>query len=167
MIDANHALDTIARKLNLPKLAFTDSQVGIDVTPDLTIFLSLIDEATIEASCLLEFLGNADAPMLRAMLEANYLGGAVGHGRFAIDAGSGDVILCESWNLAELDVSSLEARFDVFTNTADFWLTPGSKGLLERADTLRIAASREDEAYTIAQFVQTDEDYQSPVLMRL
>ncbi|MEZ5755724.1 MAG: type III secretion system chaperone [Paracoccaceae bacterium] len=167
MIDANHALDAIARKLNLAKLSFTDSQVGIDVKPDLTIFLSLIDDTTIEASCLLEFLGNADAPMLRAMLEANYLGGAVGHGRLAIDAGSGDVILCESWNLAELDVSSLEARLDVFTNTAEFWLTPGSKGLLERADSLRIATSREDEANAIAQFVQTDEDDQTPILMRL
>lgn len=163
MISANHALDTLARKLGLPALAFTQDQVGIDVMPELTIFLSRLDDATLEASCLIEHLGHPDAAMMQAMLEANHLGGAVGAGRLALDGDTGDVILCESWNLSELDPAALETRFDIFANTAAFWLTAGTEGLLERGNTLRAARS---EDAGLAPDPSLDEGEQ-PVFMRL
>lgn len=167
MISANHALDTLARKLGLPALAFTDDQVGIDVTPDLTIFLSRLDDTTLEASCQLEHLGHPDAAMMQALLEANYLGSAVGAGRLALNGDQAEVILCESWNLSELDATTLETRFDIFANTAAFWLTDGTASLLEQADLLRSARYREDVA-DAAFLPQVDVDgTDAPIVMRL
>jgi hypothetical protein len=167
-MDANHALDTLGRKLKLSNLVFTDNQVGIDLTPDLTIFLNRLDETTVEASCRLELLGHPDAPMMQAMLEANFLGGAVGHGRLAIGADTSEVVLCESWNLAELDAGALETRFDLFANAAAFWLTTATQALMERAEQLRAAGRREEDAKAKALAGQSQqEDGDAPILMRL
>ncbi|MBD1206510.1 MAG: type III secretion system chaperone [Rhodobacteraceae bacterium] len=167
MISAYHALDTLARKLGLPALAFTDDQVGIDVTSDLTIFLSRLDDTTLEASCQLEHLGHPDAAMMQALLEANYLGSAVGAGRLALNGDQSEVILCESWNLSELDATMLESRFDIFANTAAFWLTDGTGGLLEQADLLRASRYR-DEVSETAFLPQGDADGgAAPIVMRL
>jgi hypothetical protein len=168
IMDANHALDTLGRKLALPALAFTDNQVGIDLTPDLTLFLNRLDDVTIEASCRLEALGHPDAPMMQAMLEANFLGGAVGPGRLAIGADLSEVILCESWSLSELDAGDLETRFDVFANTAAFWLTQGTHAILERAERLRDAARKEEQAKADAFGDFADgEEGAAPLIMRL
>lgn len=165
MIDANHALDTLARKLKLPTLAFREDQVGVDVIPGLTLFLTRMDDTTLEASCLLEFLGHPDAAMMQAMLEANFLGGAVGSARLALDGDTRDVILCESWNLEELDAGTLETRFDIFANTAAFWLNAGTQSLLERAEALR--AEQRQEADDLSGLVAAAGDAGESIVMRL
>lgn len=137
MKDPNHAIDTLARKLNLPALSFQDDQLGIDVTPDLTIFLTRLDDDAIEASCALEMLDFPDAAMMQAMLEANFLGGATGPGRLALSADSAQVILCECWMLGELDAPALESRWDSFATAAGFWQGEGTALLLEQAEMIR------------------------------
>lgn len=137
MKDVNHAIDMLAKKLGMSSLGFSGDQLGIDVTPELTIFLTRLDDTTIEASCALEMLDFPDAAMMQAMLEANFLGGATGPGRLALSADSQQIILCECWLVNELDASALDARWDGFVAAAGFWQDEGTAILLEQAKVIR------------------------------
>ncbi|MEZ5753597.1 MAG: type III secretion system chaperone [Paracoccaceae bacterium] len=163
MNDANHALDLLARKLSLSDLRFDDDQAGIALPEGPNLFLTRLDEQTIEASCQLEGLDYPDAAMMRAMLEANFLGGATGPGRLALDADKSEVVLCECWMVTDHDAASLERRFDAFVAAALFWCGEGTAILLEQAATIR--AETAGPATTFAEM--NDEDGEVPVLMRL
>lgn len=166
MNDANHALDILGRKLGLTGLSFDDEGlVALAMSAEVIFYLTRIDMEEVEISCGIPGLGYPDPPLLRAMLEAHYLGAAVGASRLALDADSNDVILCERWVVTDMEAAVLERRFDDFAANAAFWLGEGSEILVEQAETLRLERNRglSDDDLTAG---QTEED-ETAILMRL
>lgn len=139
MQNTTHALDILGQKLDIPGLSFDDDGlVALDMPGDVAVYITRVDAQEWEISCRIENLGYPDAAMLRAMLEAHYLGAAVGAGRLALDSETHDILYGERWVVTEMDAAILERRFDDFAATAAFWLGEGTSLLLEQAEALRI-----------------------------
>ncbi len=166
MNDSNHALDILGRKLGLSGLSFDDEGlVALAMSTEVIFYITRIDMQELEISCGIPGLGYPDHPLLRAMLQAHYLGAAVGASRLALDADSHDVILCERWVVTDMEAAALERRFDDFAANAAFWLGEGSEILLEQAETLRLEMNNglSDDDLTAAE----DEADQPAIVMRL
>ncbi|MFN3145849.1 MAG: type III secretion system chaperone [Paracoccaceae bacterium] len=138
MNDAEQALTVLAGKLGLPSLAYNaNGAAEVILGGGMSVYLSKVDSTIVEASVRLEDLDFADAEMMQAMLEANFLGAGTGAGRLAVDSDTGETIYCCRWHVGEMDATALEARFADFAELGLFWATEGGEQLRQHADALR------------------------------
>jgi hypothetical protein len=138
MNDAQHALTVLAGKLGLPSLAYNASGAAeVILGGGMSVYLSKLDGATVEASVRLEDLDFANAEMMQAMLEANFMGAGTGAGRLAVDSDTGETIYCCRWHVTDMDATALEARFAEFAELGLFWATEGGEQLRQHAGALR------------------------------
>ncbi len=135
MQDANHALSVLRNRTKIANLEFdTAGQVELVIEDSLSIFLSRVSDTEIEFSSSIDALDDKiSVDVMKAMLTANALGAGTGTARLALDAGTGEALVCDRVDVRLVDAAGFEARFTTFVRTAAFWATDGARDLLAAA----------------------------------
>lgn len=131
MKTVHDALASIRRTSGLAKLDF-NQHGAVEIVFDKTISINLvrIDDTTLEFVTYLQPARFAvDAFPMRALLHANYMGSATGHGRFALDPRDDELLYCERVDVAPLDDRQFEKRLLDFVRHATFWRSPEAEQL--------------------------------------
>lgn len=135
MKNVQDALASLRRTSGLAKLDF-NQHGAVEIIFDKTISINIvrIDETTLEFVTYLHPARFAvDVTPMRALLHANYLGSATGHGRFALDPRDDELLYCERVDVSPLDDRQLEKRLLDFVKHATFWRSPEAERLLASA----------------------------------
>lgn len=134
MNTVRETLATIAKTLGLADLSLNaNGQAEIIFGQGFSAYVTRIEETVMELSFRLPSLDNPNRAVLRSMLNANSLGGGTGGGRLALDIETDEVIYCERWNVEDMSEARAEARIQEFSEYGAFWLTEGTKLVIDKA----------------------------------
>ncbi|MEM8795695.1 MAG: CesT family type III secretion system chaperone [Pseudomonadota bacterium] len=96
MKTVRETVQALAETFQIGDLALNDAgQAEIVFGGDVSIYITQIDDGTLEFSARLPDINTEDPVVLQSLLRANGAGERVGPGRFAIDDHKDEVIYCE------------------------------------------------------------------------
>ncbi len=127
MNDVNRAVANLGRLAGIAGLELdAHGALSLVFNDETTVNLSRVDDRTIE---LWTPIGGINASAggetaLRVLLEANYLGEGTGNARLAIAPASGDVVLCERFDVGPASDHEFGDRIVQFLKYAAFWASP-------------------------------------------
>lgn len=131
MASAIAHLEALAARFGRPLSIGAEGTLELSFEDGVAVTLEWISDDTLY---LYAVMGRApsDAQGLRMLLEAHFFGQIAGHTRFAIDPASGELLLTERLELAELPPHEMPGVVDAFLAEARRWRE--SEPWLRRAD---------------------------------
>lgn len=133
-MNISQMLDSVADALEMKTIRLEGGAYAeIAVVEGFSIHLTRIDDTSLELSTPLPQLKPGDPALLRALMEANFLGAATGSGRLAIDSGRNEVLFCERLDGESLSAEGVRPRVRAFLARAAFWRTEGTDLALAEA----------------------------------
>lgn len=110
-----------------------DDIISIEVEGIADIWILDVEDDGVEVFAPIPGVDTTNPIVLRALLEANYLGMATDAARIGLDPFSGDVALCARWTTEELLRPDARTRLAAFAGLASGWRTDGVRTLIEHA----------------------------------
>jgi hypothetical protein len=112
-----------------------DDIMSIEVEDVSDIWILDVEDNGIEIFAPIEGIDSSNPKVLRALLEANYLGMATGAARIGVDPFSGQVSLCERWTVEQLLQPGARTMLAAFAGLVAGWRTEGIETLAEHIRT--------------------------------
>jgi hypothetical protein len=119
-------------EIEVPETA-EDDIISIEVEHVSDIWILAMEDDEIEVFAPIEGIDATNPVVMRALLEANYLGMATGAARVGIDPFSDQVSLCERWTVEELLRPDARENLLVFAGLVDGWRKDGVEAIVAYA----------------------------------
>lgn len=108
-----------------------DNIISIEVEGVSDIWILDVEDNAIEVFAPIDGIDIENPIVLKALLEANYLGMATGAARIGLDPFTGQVSLCERWTFDELLQIGARERLAAFAGLVAGWRSEGIETLQE------------------------------------